>query len=124
MEKMGKCNSFMSAYLSQAGVQERKQTTEGAHGCITVTVLPNIFWHRSKSHRFLSSVNVGVAEVVSRGSETAETPSSVIISTTAMGVAVNSETSQKRCWHSLTRVGRNLFWSKKETSKTLLLNLN
>jgi len=84
----------------------------------------HIFWHYSKSHYLLNSANVGITEVVSRGSETVETPSSVITLSAAMGVAVNSETPQKRCWHSLTRVGRNMFWRKKETKKTLLLKWN
>lgn len=66
--------------------------------------------HWSKSHQLLSSVSVGVAEVVSRGSETAGTSSSGIPLTAAMSVAVNSDTPRKRCWHSLTRVGKNLFW--------------
>lgn len=79
----------------------------------------HIFWLCSKSRHFLNSVNLGVTGVVSRGSETAETPSSVITLTTATGVAVNSETPQKRCWHSLTRVGRNHFLGGKRKPREL-----
>lgn len=61
-----------------------------------------ISWHWSKSHHLLSSVSVGVAEVVSRGSETAGTSSSGIPLTAAMSGAVNSDTPQKRCWQSNT----------------------
>lgn len=77
----------------------------------------HIFWHCSKSYYLLSSATVGVAEVVSRGSETVETPSSVITLTTAMGVAVNSETAQNRCWHVLTRVGGTFFGGKRKGTK-------
>lgn len=48
-----------------------------------------------------------------------QTPSSLTTLTTATAVAVNRETTLKRCWHSLRRVGRDLFWGggKRKTAK-------
>lgn len=115
MEKKWTSAALSCQYVSESiwGTGKKANRRGCAQLCYSYGAIQCIFWHCSKSHTLLSSVNVGDAEVVSRGSETLETPSSVITLTTAMSVAVNSEMLQQRCWHSLTRVGRNLFFGEK-----------
>lgn len=72
--------------------------SEGPRGDITVTVPSRVYTGTVVN---LFTFNAGVAEAVSRGSATAETPFSAITLTTASGAAVWSET-QRWCWHSNT----------------------